>query len=389
MRILHLLNDINRQGNGIINVAVDLACAQAASGDTVAVASAGGPYDGLLARNAVKLFSFDHRSPSPLSLLSLRSRWKKIVTDFEPDIVHAHMIAGAVVARFLRNVGHYKLVTTVHNEHERKSKLMEFGDRVITVSESNKLSMARRGVDPAKLRVVVNGTLNGPRARLAPTKPIPKFHRPALLLVAGMYVRKGIADLLIAFEIVAAAHPAAHLYLVGDGPDMAQFKAMHKTLKSSDRVHFLGFHDTPQDLMRQADIFVMPSHREPFGLVFTEAMEVGCACVGTDVDGIPEILGRHGEFGRLVPPHDPAALAGVLTDLLNDPIERTRLAEAGRVRAQLFTVGRMAQQTNDVYRELTDPPAAPIVRGQLYTQPDTASRRDSFVVVGASEGKSL
>jgi glycosyltransferase involved in cell wall biosynthesis len=357
VRILHLVNHIQIVGNGIVNVAVDLACLQAASGATVAVASAGGDFDGLLARNAVKLINFDQRTTNPGSMLSLPARWKKIIREFHPDIVHAHMVAGAVIARTLRGSGDYRLVTTVHNEHESKARLMALGERVITVSKSNLDSMVRRGVARAKLRVVVNGTLGSPRARALPDNA-ETLHHPAILTVAGMYERKGISDLMLAFERIAAANPDAHLYIAGDGPDRGKFEILAKTLKSKARIHFLGFREQPQALMRSADVFVLASRREPFGLVITEAMEVGCPVVGSDVDGIPEILGRDGQFGLLVPPSNPEKLADAIERVLSSTPERARLAEASRERAKAFAVQRVVAETETVYRELLDPEIA-------------------------------
>jgi glycosyltransferase involved in cell wall biosynthesis len=358
VRILHLVNHIQRIGNGIVNVAVDLACSQAAGGAKVAVASGGGDFDGLLARNGVKLIDFEQRIGRPVSLATMPWRWRSIVRDFEPDVVHAHMVAGAVIARYCRWGAGYKLVTTVHNEHEPKSTLMAVGQRVITVSHSNLASLVRRGIDESKLRVVVNGTLGSPRNDAGPTA-VETLHRPAVMTVAGLYVRKGIADLITAFDTVAARRSEVHLYIVGDGPDREQFVTQASAVKSRARIHFLGFRDKPQTLMRQADVFVLASHREPFGLVITEAMEAGCPVIGSDVDGIPEILGKDGEFGRLVPPSNPAKLAEAIDNVLGNDAYRRKLSAASKTRAHAFTVERVARQTQDVYQELLLDPASP------------------------------
>jgi glycosyltransferase involved in cell wall biosynthesis len=289
-----------------------------------------------------------------MALMSLPWRWRSIVREFRPDVVHAHMVAGAVIGRTLRQSAEYVLVTTVHNEFEPKSKLMGLGDRVIAVSRAGAESLVRRGVDQARLRVVVNGTLGSPRARASGVVGEERLEHPAILTVAGMFERKGIADLLAAFELVAAKLPAAHLYLAGDGPDRRKFESQAKKLAAADRIRFLGFRDKPQALMKAADLFVLPSRREPFGLVFTEAMEVGCPVIGSNVDGIPEILGRHGEHGLLVPPCDPVALAGAIERVLSSVAERRRLGEAARERARAFTVERVTQETGAVYRELLE-----------------------------------
>jgi len=107
----------------------------------------------------------------------------------------------------------------------------------------------------------------------------------------------------------------------------------------------------PRPYYQQADIFVLASHQEPFGLVLTEARQAGCAVVATDVGGIPEALDG-GEAGILVPPHRADFLGSVLIRLLEAPGELDRLRRRARHDLERFTVSRASAQTLDVYREL-------------------------------------
>lgn len=351
MRILHLANHVQRIGNGIANVAVDLACLQADAGHVVAFASGGGEYEELLGGHGVTCLRLDQRTASPRNLLTLPLRWRRLVRGFQPDVVHAHMVAGAVLARFVRARREYALVTTVHNEFERKAKLMGLGDRVIAVSTPCARSLKGRGVGGDRVRVVTNGTLGSPRS-LPPEQVEPAaLSRPAIVTVAGMYRRKGIAELIAAFERVAAENPGANLYLVGDGPDRDAFEQQARRTSVSGRIHFVGFDPQPQRYLRSADVFVLASHREPFGLVITEAMECGCPVIGSDVDGIAELLGPGGRHGLLVPPGNVPALAAALRRVLDDGAERRRLGQAALRRARDFTVDRAARETMAVYEE--------------------------------------
>ena len=312
MRILHMLNSIPESGAGIVHAAVDLACLQARDGHDVCVASAGGGYEALLTRNGVDHFDLD-QTRRPMNLLLASRSYRTLVRKFRPDIVHAHMITGAVVAKSLRGKTGYGLVTTVHNEWQRGAILMGLGDRVIAVSEAVGRSMKRCGVAASKIRVVRNGTVGSPRNR-----PI-SHYRPAVLAglsivtVAGMYRRKGIAELITAFGSVASRFPQAHLYLVGEGPDRLEFEDLARSLAAS-RIHFEGFQKEPQRYMLAADVFVLASHKEPWGMVLTEAREAGCAIVASNVDGIPEALDG-GNAGLLVPPGDISALEAAITSI--------------------------------------------------------------------------
>jgi glycosyltransferase involved in cell wall biosynthesis len=348
MRILHILNDIRPLGNGIIHVTIDLASVQAKAGHEVAVASAGGEFELLLAREGVKHFYLNQQR-KPLQLLKAAQQFQTIVQRFQPEIVHAHMMTGSLLAWSLRGRSPYALVSTVHNEFQRNAILMGVADRVIAVSRAVAASMRQRGIPPQKLRVVCNGTLKSPRQR-GIAAPLP-LQRPAIVTVAGMYQRKGIAELITAFEQIAAEFSTAHLYLVGDGPDRAQFESQAQQSPVVDRIHFEGFQPEPQRYLQATDIFVLASHREPFGLVLSEAREARCAIVASNIDGIPEALDR-GQAGILVPPADPNALANAIAPLLRHPGLLNIWRDRANTNLEWLSVNRVHEETLAVYQEL-------------------------------------
>lgn len=350
MRILHLTNHIEKVGNGIVNVAVDLACLQAKDGHNVAMASAGGQYEALLANYGAQHFRLN-QSRTPLNLIKAVGHYREIIQEFQPDIVHAHMMTGSVLAGLFKNSFEYNLVTTVHNEFQRSAVLMGLADRVIAVSNAVADSMVRRGIPKNKLRVVPNGTLNSPRhGSILDYQPLP-LHRPAIATVAGMYERKGIGELIDGFVIIASDFPDAHLYLVGDGPDRAMFEAKVQNTPFASRIHFEGFQSEPQRYMLATDIFVLASYHESFGLVLTEAREAGCAIIASDVDGIPETL-DNGQAGVLVPPKNSYAVATAMKKLLSNPWEMQKWKYQGKQNLERFSAARVNKETLNVYREL-------------------------------------
>ena len=198
MRILHITNHLQKIGNGIVNVAVDLACLQAQSGFDVAVASAGGEYETLLADYGVKHF-YLNQSRKPLNLIQATWNYRRIIKEFQPDIVHVHMMTGVILAGIFRKNREYHLVSTVHNEFQHSAVLMGLADQVIAVSNAVANSMIRRGIPSEKLRVVSNGTLGSPRhKKLQDYQPV-AMQYPSITTVAGMYNRKGISELIEAF----------------------------------------------------------------------------------------------------------------------------------------------------------------------------------------------
>jgi glycosyltransferase involved in cell wall biosynthesis len=347
LRIVHVLNHVRRTGNGIVTVAVDLACAQAAAGNRVLVISVGGDYESLLSECGVAHERVAHARNLP-AVVRTALRFRALLRAFRPNVVHAHMLTGMIHAAAARPGLGYRLVSTVHNVHDRNAALMGLADRVIAVSAAVSRSMAKRGIPARKLRVVANGTIGSRRRRAVGSGEVARLEHPAITTVAGMDKRKGIDILIRAFSDVAAAVPGAHLYIVGDGPDRAAFEVLAAASPAAAHIHFEGFSAEPQCYLQATDIFVLASLADSNPLVLSEAREAGCAIVASAVDGIPEALDG-GRAGILVAPGDPAALARQLIDLARDParIAHWRLQATGEL--QRLTVDRVCRETIAVY----------------------------------------
>lgn len=350
LRIIHVLRDVTMRGSGIVNVAVDLACTQRALGNEVWVVSEGGKYEALLEDYGVHHVAIEHRS-SPASFVGAVSALDRVVRDSRPDIVHAHMMTAALLARAVRFRRRFGLVTTVHNSWQRGSSAMMVGDRVIAVSEAVADDLRRRRLRSKRIRVVLNGPLASPRSGFGSGDHPPELKRPSIVTVAGMYERKGIGDLIDAFAIVRRAGVDAHLYLVGDGPDREIFKKRAEVAGVAAHTHFELFQPRPQDYLSQADVFVLASHADPNPLVVPEARMEGCAIVASNAGGMIEALDG-GRAGHIFPAGDVAALSEALLRIIKDPAERARLQIAARQGIAWLTVDRMTLDTIRVYEEL-------------------------------------
>ncbi len=354
MRILHLANHCDEIGNGIMNVAVDIACQQADLGHRLAFASGGGAYVGLMERHGVGHVRIDQQWRRPLSWPRSLCALYRLVASFQPEIVHAHMMTGALLARLIATTRRFRLVTTVHNEWQRGAIAMGVGDRVIAVSNAVAESMQRRGVPSRKLRVVRNAALGSPRrAAIVANERSLVLDRPAIVTVAGMFERKGIGELILAFARLAPRHPTAALYLVGDGPDRVAFERLAASCPCARRIHFCGFVRDPRPHLAQADVFVLASRADPSPLVIPEAREAGCAIVATAVDGIPEALDG-GRAGVLVPPRRPEILAQAIANLLDDTHERAMWRRHAQENLDQLHIARAAEETLAIYREVLE-----------------------------------
>ena len=143
---------------------------------------------------------------------------------------------------------------------------------------------------------------------------------------------KRVIDAVEVFAQVAKAIPA-RLMLIGDGPDRsaAEHLAVHHGVR--DRIHFLGKQDNVNELLPLADLMLMPSEMESFGLAALEAMACGVPTIATRVGGVPELI-DDGTNGLLFPVGDTTAMSAAAIALLQDEPRHKAMAQAARKTAQ-------------------------------------------------------
>lgn len=339
MKILHLTNHVLEIGNGIVNVAVDLAHGQAVSGHEVHFASEGGEYVALLERAGATHHVLRVPGASLSSILGFLSLARRL----RPDIVHAHMVKWSALARLLSPFFGYRVVSTVHNVYQKSSRAMGFSHGVVALGEASRAIIAGWGTPPARIHVVVNAPLGSPRGQPSDSiEPIP-MRSPSIVSVGGMFHRKGFGPLIEAFGLVRKEHPGASLHLVGEGPDRSAFEDL-AARTASDGIVFHGFQANPHAYLKGADVVVLASFRESFPLVLLEAREFGCRIVATDVDGNREALDG-GAAGWLVAAGDP-------TDIARGIVEALASTAPAAVSEGLdrYRVPALVAQTDRIYR---------------------------------------
>jgi glycosyltransferase involved in cell wall biosynthesis len=354
MRILHLINHC-QYGNGSVHVAVDLACVQAELGHAVMCASGGGDYLELMDEYGVRCETLVQKQKNPLKLMGSLATLMKICRSFKPDIIHAHMMAGAVFGKFASVVFRIPLVTTVHNSFDTHSFLMRLGDKVVAVSNAERDLLIERGYDSKKVVAVLNGSNRSPRDNHFETMDssvLESIRKPFITTVCGLHFRKGVHDLIAGFAEIASVHRDWNLYVVGEGPDKGTLIELAKRLNLADRVVFLGYVKNPQPILNKADIFTLASYAEPCGLVVGEAREAGCAIVGTAVGGTPEML-EFGHAGLLVDPKSPKEIAAALDKLMSDPVVLETMRANSKRGSEYYRVARVVDDYLKVYASLT------------------------------------
>jgi len=292
------------------------------------------------------------------------------------DIVHAHLfepsLVGLGVARTLR----LPTVSTRHhsNYHARMGKrwhvrldrlATRWSDVVIAVSaHTAEVLIEDEGADPRRVRTIPNGVdvariVVSDQARLGDLRSALDGGDDSVRLVlhpARFHPEKGHFELFEAIRRVNGGGGArVRLLLAGDGPARSSYEQHVRRIGIEGDVEFLGFRRDIHDLMAVADLVVLPSLAEAFGLALLEAIHVGAAVVATEVGGIPEIVRDLGR-GTLVPPGDPAALAAAITGACAAPPEPVdREALALKV-AERYSFETMMRRYEEVYAGLWSGP---------------------------------
>jgi len=217
-------------------------------------------------------------------------------------------------------------------------------------SRNDEKGLKALGVPQDKLRVIPHGVdvalFNSKDAKLSrDTVRIVWFGR--------INRSKGVIVLLRALSILRNDFRNLELLIAGKG-DAQYYRELidYKTAAKLEEAKFVGFVDDLPSFLRQADIFVLPSLMETFGIVNLEAMASGLPVVASSVGGVPEVVADN-ETGFLVPPGDPAKLAEKLGNLVGDDQLRRKMGSKGRRRVEeFFSLDRVFELVLNMYREL-------------------------------------
>lgn len=150
---------------------------------------------------------------------------------------------------------------------------------------------------------------------------------PVIISAGTMTKRKGFADLIQAFSLVAA-NRRCRLIILGEGYLSSDLDNLIKELGLTDLVAMPGNVDNPLKFFSRSDVFVLSSYAEGMPNVLVEAMMCGCTPVSTDCPTGPRELLQDGKYGYLVPMRDPQAMAAAIESALDNPISKTLLDEA-------------------------------------------------------------
>ncbi len=302
---------------------------------------------------------------------------------FEPDVIHANYWLSGVAGRLLKQQFDLPLLTTFHTlarvkaesgdrEPESRARaeaeVMACADVVLAnaTAEADQL-VQYYDTDRSRIEIVppgVDHALFSPGNQAGARWALQTDDRPLLLFVGRIQPLKGVD---VAVEALARIEREdARLWIVGGssgregGAEVERLRSLIADRKLAERVRFIPAqpHHVLSTYYRAADVCLVPSRSESFGLVALEAAACGIPTVASAVGGLRTLV-DHGHSGYLVEGRDPADYASWVDAILGDPVLARRLAVSAAARARTYTWSSSAVRLRRLYEDLTTRTLAP------------------------------
>lgn len=303
---------------------------------------------------------FEH----PPHELALAVKMADAVRDHGIELFHVHYAIPHAIAGFLAQqmLGDRapRMLTTLHGtditivgQDRSFFEITRFGiersDGVTAVSEF----LRRMTVEEFKIERPIDVIPNFVDLERYPVGPVDRSGIAAagqrvLLHVSNFRPVKRPLDTVRIFERVSREMDAV-LLMVGEGPERSSVQALARRVGVLDRIRFLGTQQDIGQIAAMADVFLLPSELESFGLSALEAMACGVPVIGSDAGGLPEVV-RHSESGYLLPVGDVEGMAARTIEVLKDDERRREMGQAARHRVEsLFGAERVVSQYEAAY----------------------------------------
>ncbi len=307
----------------------------------------------------------------------LRRRGNELCAEARFDLVHSHDWLVAEAAGSIARAAAIPWLVTVHatefgrhqgwvqehpqsDIHAAEHAMVRRADRLITCSDYMRRHVAEVfGVPPGRIAAIPNGI--DPRDLQRVEQDLPavraRYARPSerlVLMVGRLMFEKGFHLALDALAPIVAGRRDVRFVIAGSGMAERELRCQAQRLGLTGHGSFLGpvSEELLHSLYRVADVCVVPSLYEPFGLVALEAMVSGCACVVAGTGGLREIVPADGSAGLRFAAGDSKSLQATLERVLSDDVLRGRLATRAREHVARFDWVEVARRTRDVYYEM-------------------------------------
>lgn len=257
------------------------------------------------------------------------SRLARAARDAGASLIDSHLSTASWWCCWLERMG--GLPTIGHVQGFTSARWHRGQSHLVTCSNAVKEDLIEKGFEPDRITPL---HLPVEPADVAATRLRADVRRefgvdeqtPVVGTFAHLSIKKGYRELIVAADRVLREMPKAQFWCFGDGVLREELTNKAAERGIADRFRLVGFRRDVPDVMRAVDVMTLPSHREPFGLVYVEAGLCERPVIACRAGGAPEIV-EHGESGLLVPTQSPPELAEAILELLGD---RTRAEAMGR-----------------------------------------------------------
>jgi N-acetyl-alpha-D-glucosaminyl L-malate synthase BshA len=292
----------------------------------------------------------------------------EVITRYDLDILHVHYAIphsiSAYLARMMLADRQVPFVTTLHGTDitlvgNDRSYLpitrfgIEQSDAVTAVSKYLMLRTVEEFQIHRPITVVPNFVDCNVYNRTADPPIRCRFSESdeaVLIHISNFRPLKRVEDVIATFAKVLKQCPSK-LLMVGDGPERPKAEWLAGTLGIADHVLFLGKQNDMAQLLSMADLLLLPSENESFGLVALEAMACEVPVIASNVGGIPEVV-VHGEDGYLFPVGDSDGMSAACIDLIKNPARRLAMGQNARQHAQRdFCASKIVKRYEDLYQQ--------------------------------------
>lgn len=295
---------------------------------------------------------------------------RQLIKSEKVDLIHAHLLGSNVYGALLALICRRPMIATFHGavdvaagERFLKAKFFLIGygaSTIVCVSKRLQQELADRSALPThKLKLIYNGvdpeTFGG--APVSGLKEELGLSQDTTLVVSIGNIRpaKGYEYLVQSAVTMAERNPKVHFVVVGHQKKELFNKLMEQVAQATRKpnIHWLGFRQDVADILRQADIFLLPSVSEGFSISTVEAMMAGVPVIATRSGGPEEII-ENGVSGMLVPTRDAGAIVEAVESMTDQTTRQQIVVEARRTAVDHFSLQAMLASYKDVYAELTN-----------------------------------
>jgi len=301
---------------------------------------------------------------TPFGFIKAYKSVRLLINEFKPDVVHSHMVHANIFSRLIRLTTHIpKLICTAHSTNEGgRGRILSYRltDRLCdintNVSQEAVDAFVQQGAVPAGRMIAMHNGIDTDHFRYSSISRMRlraelglADNIPLLLAVGRLTAAKDYPSLLTAFSALPSSFDNSRLVIIGVGEGEENIKASVIQQGLSERVHFLGLRRDVNEWMSVADVFVLSSAWEGFGLVVAEAMACERMVVATDCGGVKEVVG---DAGFLVPPRDSQLLADALVKALSlSMAEKDKLTKLARSRViERYSIDSVCKHWLSIYQ---------------------------------------